>query len=31
MERLGELIDELVGKLRTEKEAAAVVGLKGST
>jgi hypothetical protein len=31
MERLAELIDELVGKLRTEKEAAAVVGVKGST
>jgi hypothetical protein len=31
MERLTELIDELVGKLRTEKEAASVAGLKGST
>jgi hypothetical protein len=31
IERLTELIDELVGKLRTEKEAASVAGLKGST
>jgi hypothetical protein len=29
-ERLTELINELEGKLRTEKEAASVVGLKGS-
>jgi hypothetical protein len=31
MERLTELIDEIVGKLRTETEAASVAGLKGST
>jgi hypothetical protein len=29
-ERLTELINELEGKLRTEKEAASVVGRKGS-
>ena len=29
-ERLAELIDELEGKLRTEKEAASIAGLKGS-
>ena len=29
-ERLTELINELEGKLRTEQEAASVVGLKGS-
>jgi hypothetical protein len=31
MERLTELIDELIGKLRTETEAASGAGLKGST